>query len=93
MSTVDSGRIGYFVAGEPERFAGPGETAHFSAGVPRRFWNAGDTEAMISGAASPPHNMEWFLTQVYASVRRARRPPESLRRRLPDDPLPQRIRR
>lgn len=65
--TVRSGRIGYVVAGEPERFAGPGETAHFAAGVPHRFWNAGDTEAVITGSASPPHNMEWFLTQVYAS--------------------------
>ncbi len=66
--TVQSGRIGYLVAGEPERFAGPGETAHFPAGVPHRFWNAGDTEAVVTGSASPPNNMEWFLTQTYASI-------------------------
>ena len=47
--TVQSGRIGYVVAGEPERFAGPGDTAHFAAGVPHRFWNAGDAEAVITG--------------------------------------------
>src|SRR5829696_3446122 len=65
--TVQSGRIGYIVEGEPERFAGPGESAHFPPGVAHRFCNAGDTEAVISGSASRPHNMEWFLSQVYGS--------------------------
>ena len=90
--TVQSGRIGYVVAGEPERFAGPGETAHFAAGVPHRFWNAGDTEAVITGSASPPHNMEWFLTQVYASSATHGGRPSTLDGAYPDDPLPERIR-
>lgn len=66
--TVQSGRIGYVVGDEPERFAGPGETVHFPAGVPHRFWNAGDTEATMTGEAQPPHNLEWFLTQLYSSA-------------------------
>ncbi len=66
--TVKSGRIGVQVAGEPERFAGPGEQVHFAAGVEHRFWNAGDTELVITGEVRPPHNIEWFLTQVYAST-------------------------
>jgi hypothetical protein len=32
--TVRSGRVGVSVAGEPDRFAGPGEQVHFAAGVP-----------------------------------------------------------
>src|SRR5262245_34523998 len=40
--TVDTGRIGYQVAGGPERSAGPGETVTFPAGQAHRWWNAGD---------------------------------------------------
>ena len=66
--TVRRGRIGISVEGEPERFAGPGETATFEAGVPHRFWNAGDDELVLDGEVRPPHNMEFFLTQIYAST-------------------------
>src|SRR4051812_33852328 len=66
--TVISGRLGVAIPGEPERFAGPGETVVFAPGTPHRFWNAGDTELAITGTARPPHNLEWFLTQIYAST-------------------------
>jgi quercetin dioxygenase-like cupin family protein len=66
--TVRSGRVGVSVAGEPDRFAGPGEQVHFAAGVPHRFWNAGDEELVLDGEVRPPHNMEYFLTQIYAST-------------------------
>jgi hypothetical protein len=46
--TVQSGRIGVSIAGEPDRLAEAGETA----GVPHRFWNAGDTEFVVTGEAS-----------------------------------------
>ena len=65
--TVRSGRVGVEIAGEPERFAGPGERITFEPGVPHRFWNAGDGELVVDGEAYPPHNLEWFLTQIYAS--------------------------
>jgi len=66
--TVRSGRIGYTVAGGPEQFAGPGAHVSFDAGVPHRFWNAGDDELVLEGEVTPPHNVEWFLTQMYASA-------------------------
>jgi quercetin dioxygenase-like cupin family protein len=66
--TVRRGRIGISVEGEPERFAGPGESVTFEAGVPHRFWNAGDDELVLDGEVRPPHNMEYFLTQIYAST-------------------------
>ena len=63
---VESGRIGVQIAGERERFAGPGDQLVFAPGVAHRFWNAGDTELVITGEVSPPDNVEWFLTQIYA---------------------------
>jgi quercetin dioxygenase-like cupin family protein len=69
--TVERGTLAYQVAGEPERSAGPGETVEFAAGVPHRFWNAGDDELRCSGRISPPHNVEYFLTQIYDSTRRS----------------------
>jgi mannose-6-phosphate isomerase-like protein (cupin superfamily) len=62
--TVVSGRVAAVVAGE-QRVAGPGETLVFAPGVPHRFWNAGDTVAEVTGTASPPGNLEWYLTQIY----------------------------
>ena len=66
--TVDSGRVGYAIAGEAERFAGPGEIVTFGPGVEHRFWNAGDERARCRGEVYPPHNLEYFLTQVFASI-------------------------
>lgn len=74
--TVERGTIGYQVMGEEERRAGPGETAAFAPGVAHRFWNAGDDELVCTGFARPPGNLEYFLTEIYASMRRngGRRP-------------------
>ena len=69
--TVQSGRAGYQVRGGPERSAGPGETVTFRAGQEHRFWNAGDGALVCSGWVSPPHNLEYFLGELYASARRA----------------------
>ena len=68
--TVNEGRMGYRIAGEPDRLAGPGETVTFAAGEMHRFWNAGDVVLSCSGSVSPPDNLEYFLTEVYASIRR-----------------------
>ena len=38
--------------------------------MPHRFWNAGDDELACTGFACPPQNVEYFLTQLYASMRR-----------------------
>ena len=69
--TVKEGRIGYRVAGGPDRFAGPGETVTFAPGQMHRFWNAGDEVLRCSGWASPPGNLEYLLTEAFASMRRS----------------------
>jgi quercetin dioxygenase-like cupin family protein len=68
--TVEQGTMGYQVLGEEERRAGPGESATFAPGVAHRFWNGGDDELVCTGFARPPDNLEYFLTEVYASMRR-----------------------
>jgi hypothetical protein len=40
--TVKEGRIGYQIAGRPDRFAEPAETVTFAPVQMHRFWNAGD---------------------------------------------------
>jgi len=69
--TVQAGRIGYQRPdGDPE-FAGPGKTVTFAAGEPHRFWNAGEGELRCTGWIEPPDNIEYFLTEFYASARRS----------------------
>jgi hypothetical protein len=68
--TVDRGTMAYEVLGEEEDRAGPGDTATFAPGVAHRFWNAGDDELVCTGYVRPPDNVEYYLTEVYASMRR-----------------------
>ena len=68
--TVERGTIGYQSQGGPERTAVPGESVTFAPGEAHRFWNAGDDELVCSGFVRPPDNFEYFLTEVYASMRR-----------------------
>lgn len=74
--TVQSGRIGFQRPGRPAQFAGPGETVTFGAGEPHRFWNAGEADLSCTGYIEPPDNIEYFLTELYASTARngGRRP-------------------
>ena len=68
--TVQEGRMGYCLAGGPDCLAGPGDTVTFAPGQMHRFWNAGNGVLRCSGWASPPANLEYFLTEVFASTRR-----------------------
>ena len=68
--TVLQGRIGWQRPGEPARFAGPGSTVTFRAGEAHRFWNAGEEELRCTGWIEPADNVEYFLAELYASVRR-----------------------
>ncbi len=68
--TVQEGRLGYQRLGEPERFARPGETVAFRAGEAHRFWNAGDDALRCTGHVEPVHNVEYLLTELFASARR-----------------------
>ena len=63
--TVMKGRIGYQVAGEPEQFAGVGETVLFKRGVPHRFWNAGDDVLECSGWVKPANTIVFFLSSLF----------------------------
>ena len=71
--TVVAGRIGLQFAGEQPRYAGPGETIVLKRGVGHRWWNAGTTELRCTGWATPPNNLEYFLTALFDSVKRSGR--------------------
>ena len=66
---VVSGRLGYQLLGGEERFAGPGTLVVWPAGTAHRWWNAGDTELRSTGWCSPPHNAEFFLGALFASMK------------------------
>lgn len=68
--TVLEGRLAYHTPGEPERFAGPGETAIFPAGMPHGFRNPGTTVLRCSATLDPAHNVEYLLTELFASAKR-----------------------
>jgi hypothetical protein len=74
--TVVQGRIGYQCRGEAPRYAGPGETVTFLPGESHKFWNAGRDDLRCTGYVEPPDNIEYFLTELYASTKRngGRRP-------------------
>jgi len=68
--TVLEGRLGYQRQGGAPRFAGPGESVEFKAGEPHRFWNAGHAELRVAGYIEPANNAEYFLTELFDSMRR-----------------------
>jgi hypothetical protein len=71
--TVVAGRLGLQFAGEQPRYAGPGETIVLKQGVGHRWWNAGTTELRCTGWATPPNNLEYFLTALFDSMKRSGR--------------------
>jgi quercetin dioxygenase-like cupin family protein len=71
--TVVAGRLGLQFAGEQPRYAGPGETIILKRGVGHRWWNAGTTELRCTGWATPPNNLEYFLTALFDSMKRSGR--------------------
>ncbi len=69
--TVQRGRIGYQRPGGPEEFAEAGATVVFKAGDAHRFWNAGHEDLLCTGYVEPADNLEYFLTEIYASTKRS----------------------
>jgi quercetin dioxygenase-like cupin family protein len=67
--TVERGTMGWQRLGEEEHLARSGESVTFAPGEVHRFWNAGDDELVCSGYVRPPDNLEYFLTQIYGSMR------------------------
>lgn len=68
--TVRSGEIGYQILGQDPQTASAGETVTFAPGVAHKFWNAGTADLRCTGWIRPPDNIEYFLTEIYASMRR-----------------------
>jgi quercetin dioxygenase-like cupin family protein len=68
--TVRQGRLGYQRPGQPPQYAGPGETVTFGAGEPHKFWNAGEGNLVCTGHIEPILNVEYFLTEMFASMKR-----------------------
>ena len=65
--TVVNGKIGYQVQGQPEQYAGEGETVLFKRGVAHRFWNAGQEVLHCKGWLKPANTIVFFLSSVYAA--------------------------
>jgi len=71
--TVVAGKLGLQFDGEQPRYAWPGETVILKQGVGHRWWNAGTTELRCTGWATPPNNLEYFLTALFDSMKRSGR--------------------
>ena len=67
--TVEEGTIGYQVEGEEKTFVGKGERVVFAPGISHKFWNAGESDMLCVGYIRPPDNIEYFLTEIYASTK------------------------
>lgn len=63
--TVVKGKIGYQVLGQPEQFAGEGETVFFERGTPHRFWNAGSEILHCKGWIKPANTIVFYLTSIF----------------------------
>ena len=68
--TVRRGLIGYQRLGQAPQYAGPGETVTFAPGEAHRFWNAGETDLECSAYIEPADNIEYFLSEIFASQKR-----------------------
>ncbi|MFN0033227.1 MAG: cupin domain-containing protein [Flavobacteriales bacterium] len=62
---VQSGKMGYQVAGGLQQFAEAGESIRFQRGVMHRFWNAGDVVLNCTGSINPPNNIVYYLWHIY----------------------------
>lgn len=67
--TIISGRMAYQIQGQEIQYTSTGETVRFAPGVAHRFWNDGDGILHCTGYARPANNLEYFLSQLYASTK------------------------
>lgn len=67
--TVVSGRMAVEEPGKEIYYLEPGQTGTFEAGVWHRFWNCGAEPLVCKGWVRPAHNIEYFLTEIYASTK------------------------
>jgi quercetin dioxygenase-like cupin family protein len=67
--TVIKGRIATQIQGEEPKVYGAGNTVSFKAGVVHKFWNPGPEPMVGKGFIKPAHNIEYFLTEIFASTK------------------------
>lgn len=67
--TIVSGAMSVEILGTPPTQHGPGDTVTFAPGFMHRFRNSGTQPLMCHGYAKPADNLEYFLTQLYASTK------------------------
>ncbi len=67
--TVVAGRLGFQRPDAEPQYCGVGETIVFKAGEAHRFWNAGQETLHCTGYVRPPHNIEYFLTEIFRSTK------------------------
>jgi quercetin dioxygenase-like cupin family protein len=67
--TVVQGRMAAQLPGQAPTFHVAGETLLFKRGVPHRFWNAGEGDLICKGWINPPHNIVYFLSQIFLSTK------------------------
>ena len=60
-------------SGRRSTLARSGRDGQLWPGKAHRFWNAGDDELICTGYVRPPDNLEYFLTQIFASTKAQRR--------------------
>ncbi len=69
--TVVSGKMGYKLLGQEEKFALPGETVLFKRGIPHKFWADGSEPLQCKGWIHPANSVVFFLSAVYAAQRKS----------------------
>lgn len=67
--TVVKGQIATQIHGEEPKYFEAGDTVTFKAGVYHKFWNSGLEPLICRGFVKPANNIEYFLTQIYASTK------------------------
>lgn len=67
--TILEGVMGAQILGEEPKYYKAGDTVCFEAGVVHKFWNAGDTMLKGKGRVWPALNFEYFLTEIYRSMK------------------------
>ncbi len=69
--TVVKGKIGYQIQGQPEQYAGPGESLVFKRGEAHRFWNAGTDTLQCKAWLKPANTIVFFLSSIYEAQRKS----------------------
>jgi quercetin dioxygenase-like cupin family protein len=67
--TIVKGRLAALVPGKEPQYFVAGATVSFKPGEIHKFWNAGTEPLIGKGFIKPAHNIEYFLTQIYASTK------------------------